>query len=404
VELVRGDASHYDALVRSMTGVDLAFYLVHSMEGTSANWAAFAERDRTIARNFARAATECGVKRIVYLGGLAHSADPQLSMHMRSRREVGEILKSSTAKVTIFRAAVIIGEGGSSFRMMSQLVDRLPVMVCPRWVTVKSQPIAVEDVISYLSGSIETWETAGKTYDIGGPEVMTYLHMMRRYAKAEGKSLRVLKLPFLTLRLSSYWVDLVTDTRASLARPLIDSLSEEAIVKDDSIGRVIPLDLKTCDEAMASAIRERKPPSRRSKPYANLLLGLLLGMAAFGFTYYPLHSALNPDALPSVLTMGLWLFGVCFALYFVRLGVRLGGLSAGIVGWLALGFWAVDIAGTLLLHPSGPFVVTVLCGDALGVAIAAAVIVFAHMDFHYEESNKRGMSGPGGTGQSSVLV
>jgi uncharacterized protein YbjT (DUF2867 family) len=151
--LVHADASKYPDLVAAMTGVDIAFYLIHSMEGSSKDWKRFADRDRIAASNFARAATECGVKRIIYLGGFVYENEDQpdkLSEHMRSRREVGQILKKSTAKVTIFRAAIILGQGGGSFQMLQYLVERLPAMVCPKWVLTRSQPIAIDDVISYL--------------------------------------------------------------------------------------------------------------------------------------------------------------------------------------------------------------------------------------------------------------
>ena len=161
---------------------------------------------------------------------------------MRSRKEVGEILKKSTAEVTIFRAPVILGQGGGSFKMLQYLVERLPVMICPKWVLTKSQPIAVDDVVEYLARSIDVPETDGKTFDIGGPEVLTYMDMMKRYASILKKTIRIIIIPFLTPRLSSYWVDLITPVKASLARPLIDSLKHEATVKDASISSIIPLE------------------------------------------------------------------------------------------------------------------------------------------------------------------
>jgi uncharacterized protein YbjT (DUF2867 family) len=154
---------------------------------------------------------------------------------MRSRAEVGEILKTSTAELTIFRAAIILGQGGGSFQMLQYLVERLPIMICPKWVLTKSQPIAVDDVIEYLARSIYVNETKKKTFDIGGPQVLTYKDMMKLYSSILGKSLRIIIIPFLTPRLSSYWVDLITPVRASLARPLIDSLKHESIATDDSM-------------------------------------------------------------------------------------------------------------------------------------------------------------------------
>jgi uncharacterized protein YbjT (DUF2867 family) len=240
IRLVKADVSNYEDLARVMSEqIDIAYYLVHSMEGTSKQWKKFSERDRVAAMNFAKVASEYGVKRIIYLGGLIHAEDDdddKLSEHMRSRKKVGEILQQhSSSKVTIFRAAVILGQGGGSFQMLQYLVERLPVMICPRWVLTKCQPIAVDDVVEYLARCIDVKETEGKTFDIGGRDVLTYLDMMRKYAKILNKSVQVIIIPFLTPRLSSYWVDLVTPVRASLARPLIDSLKHDATVQDDSI-------------------------------------------------------------------------------------------------------------------------------------------------------------------------
>lgn len=157
VKVIKADASNYDELLNAITGIDVAFYLIHSMEGSSKRWKRFAERDRIVAENFAKAASECKVKRIIYLGGISNEKDiDRLSSHMRSRIQVGKILRTSTAKVTIFRAAVIVGRGGGSFQMLQYLVERLPIMVCPKWVSNKSQPIAVDDVVSYLIKAIDT--------------------------------------------------------------------------------------------------------------------------------------------------------------------------------------------------------------------------------------------------------
>src|SRR5687767_7226351 len=247
IRIVKADVSNNEQLARVMSEqIDIAYYLVHSMEGTSKQWKKFSGRDRAAAINFAKAASEYGVKRIIYLGGLIHAEDDddddKLSEHMRSRKEVGEILyQHSSSEVTIFRAAVILGQGGGSFQMLQYLVERLPVMVCPKWVLTKCQPIAVDDVVEYLVRSIETNETISKTFDIGGAEILTYLDMMQRYGNILKKSIKIIIIPFLTPRLSSYWIDLITPVKASLARPLIDSLKHEAIVKDDSISDIIPL-------------------------------------------------------------------------------------------------------------------------------------------------------------------
>ena len=261
LKLLHADASKYSDLVNAMTGVDIAYYLIHSMEGSSKDWKKFADRDRIAASNFSRAATECGVKRIIYLGGLVHENEEQsekLSEHMRSRWEVGQILKKSAAKVTIFRAAIILGQGGGSFQMLQYLVERLPAMVCPKWVLTKSQPIALDDVITYLIKAIDFKDTEGKSFDLGGPDIMSYVDMMRRYGKILDKSIKILIIPFLTPRLSSYWIDLITPVKASLARPLVESLKHEAIVRDDSIKHIIPLKLRKFEEAIDLARSEEK--------------------------------------------------------------------------------------------------------------------------------------------------
>src|SRR5215213_3115692 len=296
VRLVKADVSNYEDLTRVMKSeqIDIAYYLVHSMEGASKQWKKFSERDRVAAMNFAKVATEYRVKRIIYLGGLIHVEDDnKLSEHMRSRKEVGEILQQhSSSKVTIFRAAVILGQGGGSFQMLQYLVERLPVMICPRWVLTKCQPIAVGDVVEYLALCIEVKETEGKTFDIGGPDVLTYIDMMRKYARLLNKSVQIIIIPFLTPRLSSYWVDLVTPVRASLARPLIDSLKHDATVQDDddeSIRQLIPIQLKSFEEAVREARNEKaqiKQPNRLVKERSTrkinskLLMLSLLAMAA----------------------------------------------------------------------------------------------------------------------------
>ena len=177
--IVYADVQNYSDLTKVMKGVDIAYYLIHSMEGSSKEWKKFAERDRVAAENFAQAVTACGVRRVIYLGGLTYGKEEELSEHMRSRKEVGEILRKSTTEVTIFRVAVILGQGGGLFKMLQYLVERLPLMICPKWVLTKSQPIAVDDVVEYLVRSIDVPETEGKTFDIGGPEVLTYMDMMK---------------------------------------------------------------------------------------------------------------------------------------------------------------------------------------------------------------------------------
>ncbi|MGA8084099.1 MAG: NAD(P)H-binding protein [Candidatus Nitrosopolaris sp.] len=395
VDIVEADVMNYQELVKAMTGIEIAYYPIHSMEGSSKDWKEFAARDRLAAENFARAATYCGIKRIIYLGGLSTEKvkKGELSEHLRSRNEVGEILKTSSAKVTILRAAVILGQGGESFQMLQYLIERLPVMICPKWVTTMSQPIAVDDVVTYLVGCLEANDTEARTYDIGGPDLLTYADMMKRYAKMMNKSVRILLIPFLTPRLSSYWIDLVTPVRASLARPLIDSLKHEAVVTDDSIKKIIPIKLKNFEEAVADAIKEVQIPTtkktfkkeRTSLSLNNKLLPIfLIAMAAIGSTYYIL------DARPEIFQnrwlalSTVWYIGIVISLYFTLKGTRLGAMTAAMIGWITLAFWLTDNIYTLLGHsfiaisPSLPMTIRNLVGSI----IVAGVVVTSHNVFY----------------------
>jgi uncharacterized protein YbjT (DUF2867 family) len=267
IEVVEADLKDYSSLKNALMGCDVAYYLVHSMEGSSPKeWKKFAERDRKASENFARAATECNVSRIIYLGGLVHENEVKngnksnknnISEHMKSRIEVGNILSTSSAKVTVFRAAVILGPGGASYKMLKYLVERLWIMVCPKWVLTKCQPIALDDVITYLSKSLDVKETEGKTFDIGGPDTLAYKEMMIQYSKIINKKfLKIIIIPFLTPRLSSYWVELITPVKASLARPLIESLKFESVVKENQIKNLIPISLKSFKESILVAHKE----------------------------------------------------------------------------------------------------------------------------------------------------
>ena len=203
------------------------------MEGSKKDWADFANREKQQAQNFLKSATDSGVKRIIYLGGLVNEG-LELSKHMKSRHDVGKILASGNIPVTEIRASVIVGAEGGSYAMLRYLVERLPLMVCPKWVKSQTQPIAVDNVVDYLIGSMKNSETTGKILEIGGPDVMTYEQLMRLYSSILNRNLNVIQIPFLTPRLSSYWIDLVTPVKASLARPLVDSLVHDSVVKDDS--------------------------------------------------------------------------------------------------------------------------------------------------------------------------
>jgi uncharacterized protein YbjT (DUF2867 family) len=235
VEVVQADVLDAASLLTVMYGVTAAYYLIHSMSGS----VDFDQRDLQAARNFGDAACTNGVERIIYLGGLG---DPQtdLSKHLRSRQQTGQALKEPGVPVTEFRAAIVVGSGSVSFEMIRYLTERVPVMICPRWVFTRVQPIAIHDVLDYLVAALDTPESAGRIIEIGGSEVLTYGDMMLGYARARGLHRWLLSVPVLTPRLSSYWVHLVTPIPASIARPLIDGLRNEVIVREAVAGDLFP--------------------------------------------------------------------------------------------------------------------------------------------------------------------
>lgn len=236
VEIVYGDAALPESLASALSGVDVAYYLIHSMGAGRG----FESLDRINAENFAAAARLNQVGRIVYLGGL-YPQQENLSPHLNSRKEVGEILLSSGVPTTVLRAAVIIGSGSLSFEMLRYLTERLPIMVTPRWVDSKIQPIAVRDVLHYLVQSAFMDTSVNQGFDIGGPDVLTYREMMVEYAKIAGlKSRKIVSLPFITPSLSSHWVGLITPVPKKIARPLMESLVNEVICKDRDIADYIP--------------------------------------------------------------------------------------------------------------------------------------------------------------------
>jgi len=228
IEIVRGDVFDEHALREVCRGADALYYLIHSMSRRSED---FAATDRRAAAVVGAAAAQAHIQRIIYLGGLGDRS-AALSRHLRSRHEVGDILRQSGVPVTELRAAVIIGAGSASFEMMRNITERLPVMIAPRWVNTRCQPIWITDVLSYLLEALERPNTVGKTYDIGGSEVLTYRDMMTRYAALRGIKRGILVVPVLSPRLSSYWVHFVTPLPTSLASALIESLTNEVIVRD----------------------------------------------------------------------------------------------------------------------------------------------------------------------------
>jgi uncharacterized protein YbjT (DUF2867 family) len=258
VEVAAGDAMDAAAVRRALDGVEVAYYLIHSL-GTGPS---FEQRDREAAGIFARAAASAGVKRIVYLGGIVTGPVGGLSPHLRSRAEVGDILLASGVPTAVLQAAVIIGSGSASFEMLRYLTERLPAMVTPKWVSTRIQPIAVQDVLRYLVGCAALPSDVSRAFDIGGPDVLTYADMMRRYSDSAGLRPRLLiSVPLLTPRLSSLWVGLVTPVPAGLARPLVESLVNEVVCAEHDIaeyvpdppGSLVPLDL-----AIALALRHTR--------------------------------------------------------------------------------------------------------------------------------------------------
>jgi uncharacterized protein YbjT (DUF2867 family) len=391
LEIVNADVQNYSDSNKVLRDVDIAYYLIHSMEGSSKDWKKFAERDRVAAENFSRAVSASGIRRVIYLGSLTHGKEIELSEHMRSRIEVGEILKESTARVTIFRAAIILGQGGGSFQMLQYLVERLPLMVCPKWVLTKSQPIAVDDVVEYLVRSIDVDKTKGRTFEIGGPEVLTYVDMMKHYASILKKSIRILIIPFLTPRLSSYWVDLITPVKASLARPLIDSLKHEATVKDNSIADIIPIKLKNFEESIRTAMNEKKRNDKavlkeRTSFSINkqILMMSTIALAIMGSTYYFLDPRTEIFKPVWLVLGGIWYFGIAFSIYFIHSGARLGSMIAGTIGWVTLAFWLVDnlyiVSGTSLLASPPGYVMAIR--NFVGALVAVIVITSSHNLFH----------------------
>jgi uncharacterized protein YbjT (DUF2867 family) len=249
-EVVAGDVLDPGSLHAALAGVHTAYYLVHSMGSAGS----FEEEDRRAARNFAEAARDCGVSRIIYLGGLGESS-PTLSPHLRSRHEVGEILRSSGLSVIEFRASVVIGSGSLSFEMIRALVERLPVMIAPRWVSIPAQPIAIQDLLEYLLAALDLPCEESRTFEIGGADQVSYGGLMSEYARQRGLKRLILPVPFLTPRLSSLWLGLVTPVYVRVGRKLIDSIRHPTLVNDRSAlteFKVRPMGYR---EAIAAALR-----------------------------------------------------------------------------------------------------------------------------------------------------
>ena len=242
-------------LAAALEGTDAAYYLVHSLDAED-----FEQRDAKAAQAFGVAAAHQGLRRIVYLGGLGDDRD-DLSAHLRSRREVEGLLGAGGVPVTVLRAGIVVGHGGISWELTRQLVAHLPAMVTPRWVGTRCQPIGVDDVVRYLVGVLVAPEAEGQVYEVGGPEVLTYREMLQRVARIEGRSLPIMSVPVLTPGLSSRWLTFVTDVDSVTARNLVDSMSNEVVVRDDRIRQLVPFAPEGYDQMVRQALAERAQES-----------------------------------------------------------------------------------------------------------------------------------------------
>lgn len=251
IDVVAGDVLNPASLDRALAGTHTAYYLVHLMESS----ADFVAQDRTAAENFAAAARKQGVQRIVYLGGLGDERDAELSPHLRSRHEVGHILRDSGVETIEFRAAVILGEGSRSFELVRSLTNRLPVMICPRWLDTHTQPILIDDILAYLTLAIDLPTGESRVFEIGGSDVCTYGQLILEYARQRGLRRWLIPVPVLTPRLSSLWLGLVTPATAAVGRHLIEGLRNPTIVRDNAARDVFPIVPLGIEESIRSALQ-----------------------------------------------------------------------------------------------------------------------------------------------------
>jgi uncharacterized protein YbjT (DUF2867 family)/membrane protease YdiL (CAAX protease family) len=305
-EPVRADVTDADSLVAAAQGCDVAYYLVHSLDKAS-----FAAEDAAAARTFGTAVAEAGVRRIVYLGGLGRDGD-DLSAHLRSRRDVETLLGLGGVPVTTLRAGIIVGHGGISWEMTRQLVEHLPAMVTPRWVRTKTQPIAVADVVRYLVAVLDVPEAVGRVFEIGGPDVLEYVEMMRRVAALEGRKRLVIPVPLLTPALSALWLAFVTDVDTRTGRSLVDSMKNEVIVHDDSIRALIPFEPMDYDAAVLQALGERAK-SARGVSSDTRRKGVVAAVAVVGAGLLGASLSTEPDSRRfyglSAAVAGTWVVG-----------------------------------------------------------------------------------------------
>ena len=367
VEVFQGDILDPATLNEALEGCDVAYYLVHSMDGVGS----FAERDRTGAENFRKAAEHAGIKRIVYLGGMG-SGD-ELSEHLSSRHEVGRILADGPTPVTELRAAVIIGSGSVSFEMLRYLTEVLPVMVTPRWVRTRCQPIAIHDVLGILIGVLDDETDADHVYEIGGPDVLEYEQMMRIYAEEAGLPRRlIVPVPVLSPKLSSHWVGLVTPIPAGIAKPLVDSLRNEVVVRDQASYEYHPDELLSYRAAVRRALatsEELDVPTRWSDASAGPARPSPSDPDWSGGTLYHDRREVRTNAEPADVFWAFSRIGGANGYYGFDWAWRLRGLVDSLVGGVglrrgrrhpeelrkgeALDFWrvaAVEPDRRLLLH------------------------------------------------------
>jgi uncharacterized protein YbjT (DUF2867 family) len=258
-EAVGGDMDDPDSLTAPLEGIDVAYYLVHSLDDED-----FERKDAEAARGFARAAKAQGVQQIIYMGGLGD--DGELSAHLRSRREVESLLAETGVPVTVLRAAIVVGAGGISWEITRQLVKNLPAMVVPKWAATRTQPIAVDDVIRYLVGVLGQEAALGQCFEIGGPDQLTYIDMLRIAAKQDtGRNVPIIKVPVLTPGLSSRWLALVTDVDVTTGRNLIDSMGIEVVVSEQRIREIVPGDPLSYAESVRRALEESGKRSDRKR-------------------------------------------------------------------------------------------------------------------------------------------
>ena len=251
LEMAQADMLDYESLLKAAEGCWAAFYLVHSMNARHRD---FVQADRKAAQNMAKAAAKTGLERIIYLGGLGVEGS-SLSKHLHSRAEVARILQAGDVPTTYLRAAMILGSGSASFEILRYLVERLPVMTTPRWVRTPVQPIAIRNVLNYLEGCLEHDDIVDQTFDIGGPDILTYGRLMEIYAEEAGLAKRwIIPVPLLTPRLSSYWIHLVTPVPSTIARPLAEGLSNPVVCQENRIRSIIPQELISCQRAIRLAL------------------------------------------------------------------------------------------------------------------------------------------------------